>query len=220
MRVTTAPEGQEVTLVKRKRHSPEQIIRKLREAEALLEEGVELPEVMRRLEISVQTYHRWKAQFHSMRAEDVVRRKSWSPRHRLTTWIPPLYAAAYLAREAPHSVDPRPAIGLLIWRTRSTEQDRSHRGQTDDRFPKPGVAGSIPAGGALRRLFQHREVAQCVAVVPELLLHDRVETIEHRNLAVLEHLDLAREVRGVDARQVRAKRCRTVGPHGEAPVAS
>src|SRR6266566_707438 len=65
MRVTTAPRGQEVALVKRKRHTPEQIIRKLREAEGLLEQGTELPEVMRRLEISVQTYHRWKAQHRS-----------------------------------------------------------------------------------------------------------------------------------------------------------
>jgi len=76
MRVPTAPWGQEVALVKRKRHTPEQIIRKLREAEGLLEEGTELPEVMRRLEISVQTYHRWKAQYHSMRPADVVELKT------------------------------------------------------------------------------------------------------------------------------------------------
>src|SRR6266487_531293 len=76
MRVTTAPKGQEVTLMKRKRHTPEQVIRKLREGEKLLEEGIELPEVMRRLEISVQTYHRWKAQYHSMRPADVVELKT------------------------------------------------------------------------------------------------------------------------------------------------
>ncbi len=76
MRVATAPKGQEVTLMKRKRHTPEQVIRKLREAERLLEEGLELPEVMRRLEISVQTYHRWKAQYHSMRPEEVVQLKN------------------------------------------------------------------------------------------------------------------------------------------------
>src|SRR5438445_10780567 len=76
MRDPTAPWGQEVALAKRKRHTPEQIIRKLREAEGLLEEGTELPEVMRRLEISVQTYHRWKAQYHAMRPEDVVALKN------------------------------------------------------------------------------------------------------------------------------------------------
>src|SRR6266700_3673187 len=81
MRVTTAPRGQEVALVKRKRHTPEQIIRKLRAAEALIEEGIELPEVMRRLEISVQTYHRWKAQYHAMRPEDVVELKTLRKEH-------------------------------------------------------------------------------------------------------------------------------------------
>ncbi len=48
--------------MKRTRHTPEQIIRKLREAERLLATGKELEEVCRSLEISVQTYHRWKAQ--------------------------------------------------------------------------------------------------------------------------------------------------------------
>jgi len=54
------------------RHTPEQVIRKLREAERLLATGKDLEEVCRSLEISVQTYHRWKAQYHAMRPEDVV----------------------------------------------------------------------------------------------------------------------------------------------------
>ena len=41
--------------MKRKRHSPEQVVRKLREAEGLLARGTALPEVLRRLEISAQT---------------------------------------------------------------------------------------------------------------------------------------------------------------------
>jgi putative transposase len=65
-----------VTLMKRRRHSPEEIVRKLRDTERLLEEGKkELPEILRSLEISVQTYHRWKAQYQAMRPEDVVRLK-------------------------------------------------------------------------------------------------------------------------------------------------
>ena len=62
--------------VKRRRHTPEQVIRKLREAERLLASGTELEEVCRKLEISVQTYHRWKAQYHSMRPADVVELKT------------------------------------------------------------------------------------------------------------------------------------------------
>ena len=65
-----------MALVKRKRHTPEQIIRKLRNAERLLATGKDVEEVCRSLEISVQTYQRWKAQYHSMRPADVVELKT------------------------------------------------------------------------------------------------------------------------------------------------
>ena len=61
--------------MKRRRHTPEQIVRKLREADRLLGEGQELPEVLKALEISEATYHRWRAQFGGMKAEDVKRLK-------------------------------------------------------------------------------------------------------------------------------------------------
>ena len=47
--------------MKRRRHTPEQIIRKLREADRLLAEGQEIPEVAKQLEVSEATYHRWRA---------------------------------------------------------------------------------------------------------------------------------------------------------------
>lgn len=49
--------------MKRTRHTPEQVIRKLRDAERMLAEGKELAEVCNSLEISVQTYHRWQEQY-------------------------------------------------------------------------------------------------------------------------------------------------------------
>jgi transposase-like protein len=64
-----------VTLVKGRRHTPEQIVRKLREADRLLAEGGDLQDVCRHLEISVQTYQRWRSQYKAMRPEDVVRLK-------------------------------------------------------------------------------------------------------------------------------------------------
>jgi putative transposase len=67
--------GEEVTLMKGRRHTPEQIVRKLREADRLLAEGSDVDAVCRQLEISVQTYQRWRAQFKVMRPEDVVRLK-------------------------------------------------------------------------------------------------------------------------------------------------
>ena len=62
--------------MKVKRHSPEQIVRKLREADRLLAEGADVDAVCRHLEVSVQTYQRWRAQFKAMRPEDVVRLKA------------------------------------------------------------------------------------------------------------------------------------------------
>ena len=59
----------------RRRHTPEQVVRKLREADRLLGEGIELPEVFKRLEVSEQTYYRWRNQFGGMKAEDVKRLK-------------------------------------------------------------------------------------------------------------------------------------------------
>jgi transposase len=61
--------------LKRRRHTPEQIVRKLREADRLLAEGVQVPEVAKALEVSEQTYHRWRAQFGAMQADDVKRLK-------------------------------------------------------------------------------------------------------------------------------------------------
>ena len=57
----------------RRRHTPEQIVRKLREADRLLGEGKDVTEVARHLEVSEQTYHRWRNQFGGMKADDVKR---------------------------------------------------------------------------------------------------------------------------------------------------
>ncbi len=44
----------------RRRHTPEQIIRKLREADRLLGEGMDARGVAKQLEVSEQTFHRWR----------------------------------------------------------------------------------------------------------------------------------------------------------------
>jgi putative transposase len=63
------------THVRRRRHTPEQVIRKLREADRLLGEGKAIPEVARALEVSENTYHRWRNQFGGMKADDAKRLK-------------------------------------------------------------------------------------------------------------------------------------------------
>jgi len=60
---------------KRRRHTPEQIIRKLAEGNKLLSSGQELDEVCRHLEIAESTWHRWVAQYGGMKANDAKRLK-------------------------------------------------------------------------------------------------------------------------------------------------
>ena len=62
--------------MKRRRHTPEQIIRKLREAERLIGEGETIPEAAKELGISEQTYHRWRNQYGGMKADDAKRLKA------------------------------------------------------------------------------------------------------------------------------------------------
>ena len=59
----------------RRRHTPEQVVRKLREADRLLAEGKDVEEVARHLQVSEQTYHRWRTQYGGMKADDVKRLK-------------------------------------------------------------------------------------------------------------------------------------------------
>ena len=61
--------------MRRRRHTPEQVIRKLREAERLLGEGKTIPEVAKALGVSENTYHRWRNQYGGMKADDAKRLK-------------------------------------------------------------------------------------------------------------------------------------------------
>jgi len=48
---------------RRKRHNPEQIVRKLRDADAMLNAGKDLAAVLQALEVSESTYARWRSQY-------------------------------------------------------------------------------------------------------------------------------------------------------------
>jgi transposase-like protein len=61
--------------MKRSRHTPEQVIRKLREADKMLGEGKGVAEVAKQLEVSENTYHRWRKQYGGMKSDDVKRLK-------------------------------------------------------------------------------------------------------------------------------------------------
>ena len=61
--------------MKKKRHSPEQIIRKLRDAEGHLSAGMTIGQACQKLEVSEQTFHRWRNQYGGMKANDAKRLK-------------------------------------------------------------------------------------------------------------------------------------------------
>lgn len=62
-------------MTKRRRHTPEQIIRKLAEGNKLLAGGTELDEVCRHLQVAESTWHRWIAQYGGLKANDAKRLK-------------------------------------------------------------------------------------------------------------------------------------------------
>jgi putative transposase len=59
--------------MKRNRHSPQQVVRKLQEAQAALAAGRELATVCQMLGISEQTYYRWKNKYGGMKAQEARR---------------------------------------------------------------------------------------------------------------------------------------------------
>jgi putative transposase len=62
-------------LMKRKRHTPEEIIKKLREAATLLAGGQCIEEVCKKLEVSPPTCHRWRQEDGGAKEETVKRLK-------------------------------------------------------------------------------------------------------------------------------------------------
>jgi putative transposase len=61
--------------MKQRHHTPEQVIRKLAEGDKLLNQGEDIAEVCRHLEIAESTWHRWRAQYGGMKASDAKRLK-------------------------------------------------------------------------------------------------------------------------------------------------
>jgi transposase-like protein len=59
----------------RKRHSPEQLVRKLAHADRMLGEGRDVAGVCRELQVAEQTYYRWRNQLGRLKADDVKRLK-------------------------------------------------------------------------------------------------------------------------------------------------
>ena len=59
-----------------KRHKPEQIIGKLREAEIELSKGATVPEACKKIGVTDQTYYRWRAEYGGLRLDQAKRMKA------------------------------------------------------------------------------------------------------------------------------------------------
>jgi transposase-like protein len=62
--------------VKRKLHTPEQIVKKLREADTAIASGGTVEQVCRQLQISDATYYNWRKQYGQMKLNQVKQLKS------------------------------------------------------------------------------------------------------------------------------------------------
>jgi len=63
--------------MRKKRHTPEQIIAKLREAEVALSQGKTVPEACRSLGVTEQTYYRWRKEFGGLKVDQAKRLKEF-----------------------------------------------------------------------------------------------------------------------------------------------
>ncbi len=59
----------------RKRHTPEQVINKLREAEVALAQGSTVAEASRQIRVTEQTFYRWRNEYGGLRIDQVKRLK-------------------------------------------------------------------------------------------------------------------------------------------------
>lgn len=59
----------------RKRYTPEQIIRHLRQADVLSSQGKSVPEISREIGVSENTYYRWRKEYGGMQIDQARRLK-------------------------------------------------------------------------------------------------------------------------------------------------
>jgi putative transposase len=61
---------------RRKPHTPQQIVNKLRDAQVMHSSGKDQAEVLQKLEVSESTFNRWRNQYGGMKSEEAKRLKS------------------------------------------------------------------------------------------------------------------------------------------------
>ncbi len=90
-------------MMAKKRHTTEQIIHKLREAEVALSKGEVLSKVVRKLGITEQTYYRWRKEYGGLRTDQARRFKELEKENaRLKTVVADLTLDNAILKEAAH----------------------------------------------------------------------------------------------------------------------
>ena len=85
----------------KKRHTEEQIIHKLREAEVALSQGEPLSKVVRKVGITEQTYYRWRKEYGGLRTDQARRFKELEKENaRLKTVVADLTLDNAILKEA------------------------------------------------------------------------------------------------------------------------
>src|SRR3954447_25562897 len=152
-----------------KRHSPEQIVRMLRQAEARLAAGATVPEAARELGISEATFHRWRNHYGAMSTSEAKRLKELEKENaRLKKLLAEQALDIDILKEVSRETsepDPEESRRRARWaaarsfRASGVQGDRSAqikpalRGQQDAKGPRSGRAdGSALAGESPLRL--------------------------------------------------------------------
>ncbi|MCE4267274.1 transposase [Rhodococcus globerulus] len=117
----------------RRRHTPEQIIRKLRQGDELAATGADVEEIARQLDVSVPTLYSWRKQYGGMKADDA---KDFKERGTRTP--------------CSRSSSPKPNSKRLRSRRLLGENSEPDR-QTKRRDDAPGNGGALTASLLQRR---------------------------------------------------------------------
>lgn len=133
----------------RKKHTPEQVVRKLATADRMLNEGKDVADVCRELQVSEQTYYRWRNQFGGMKADDAKRLKELEGEN-ATLWNAAAVLSTLDSTPVGMMADPAAVMiraGLLVGDT-----ELSAGQALGDRFglPIPARLGMSPFGGDTR----------------------------------------------------------------------
>jgi putative transposase len=125
----------------RKRHNPEQVVRKLTAADRLLAEGKDTAAVCRELGVSDASYHQWRNQFGGLKAEDAKRLKDLKRRTRPSDgcWPMPSWRRTRCGRSRRETFRPGMSAG-----GRSSPAARAG-GQRAVRLSRPRAAPRHPA---------------------------------------------------------------------------